>query len=98
MDNTMSFTLDLGQSYPVRRLVLDSAGSPGDFPRGFVIDVSEDGKAWRTVAKTDRGAECQAGGVTTVSFEAAPARYLRIKQTGTVQGLFWSIHELHVFR
>ncbi len=97
-DDKMSFTLDLGQSYPVRRIVLDSEGSPGDYPRGFIIDVSEDGQTWRTVAKTDRGAECQAGGVTTVSFEAAPARYVRIKQTGSVAGLFWSIHELHVYR
>jgi hypothetical protein len=101
MDDTMWFTVDLGQSYPVRRVVLDTSGSPGDWPRGFVVEVSEDGKTWRTVARTDRGAECQAGGVTTVSFEPSAARYVRVKQTGKAGssgGLYWSMHEMRVYR
>lgn len=101
MDDTMWFMVDLGRSYSVRRIVLESKLSPGDWPRGFAIETSEDGKTWQVVAKTTHGDECQAGGVTTVSFAPTPARYVRIRQTGKAGcsgGLYWSIHELHVYR
>jgi hypothetical protein len=100
MDDTTGFTLDMGAAHNVRRLVLDASGSPGDYPRGVVVEASEDGQAWREVARCDRAADVQAHGVTTVTFPAAPARFLRIRQTGPAGcsgGLYWSIHELRVF-
>ena len=35
--------------------------------------------------------------VTTIAFPAAKAKFIRLTQTGSVKGLFWSIHEVQVF-
>jgi hypothetical protein len=41
---------------------------------------------------TGAGAEGQP--VTVISFPPKTGRYVRIVQTGTASGLFWSIHEI----
>ena len=35
--------------------------------------------------------------ITSIAFDAVNARYFRITQTGSVNGLHWSIHEMSVF-
>jgi hypothetical protein len=32
-----------------------------------------------------------------IAFPATKAKFIRVTQTGSVKGLFWSIHELQVF-
>ena len=34
--------------------------------------------------------------VTEIEFPQADAKFIRVTQTGAVDGLFWSIHELQV--
>ena len=100
MDDTMHFTLDLGQARPVRRVVLDTSGSPGDWPRGLRIEASTDAQDWQVVIDVPDAAGIQQGGVTCVTFPTTLARYLRFRQTGPAGcsgGLYWSIHELRVF-
>ena len=69
----------------------DSVNSPRDYPRGYKAELSSDGQKWTEVA---HGAGSDP--VTEIEFPQANAKYLRITQTGAVNGLFWSIHELQV--
>ncbi|MCD6352106.1 MAG: hypothetical protein J7M26_08295, partial [Armatimonadetes bacterium] len=59
-----------------------------------------DGRRWRVLARCEHGEAAQARGKTVVSFAPVTIRWLRIKQTGPAGcsgGLWWSIHELHVY-
>lgn len=101
MDDTMQFILDLGDIRTVRRVILDTSGSPGDWPRGLCIEASADGRDWQVVVDAPDASAMQQGGVTCVTFAPTPARFLRFRQTGPAGcsgGLYWSIHELRVFQ
>ena len=71
---------------------LDTVKSPGDYPRGFKVELSNDGKEWGQPVATGKGT----GPFTEITFAPAKAKFIRITQTGAVNGLFWSIHELEV--
>jgi hypothetical protein len=88
------FQIDFGAPQAVRELRLDARGSNGDYPRGYAVRASDDGEQWGEPLLTGKGD----GPVTRMEI-AAPqrARFLRIEQTGSVQGLWWSIHDLLVF-
>jgi hypothetical protein len=83
----MWFELDLNQVRSVSGLSLDSAGSPNDYPRGYVVSLSSDHKQWTEVARNDRNDRA-----LNISFAARPARYIRIEQTGSADRWWWSIH------
>ena len=89
----MTFTVDMKESRNIYRIVLDSTGSARDYPRGYEVAVSADGKQWSAPVAKGRGTSA----VTSIAFDAVSARYFRIKQTGSVDGLHWSIHEMSVF-
>jgi hypothetical protein len=83
----MWFELDLNQVRSVSGLVLDSAGSANDYPRGYVVSLSSDHSQWVEVARkegNDRALD--------IRFGARPARYIRIEQTGSADRWWWSIH------
>jgi putative membrane-bound dehydrogenase-like protein len=87
----MWFQIDFGGARTVRSLLLDCAGSAGDYPRGFKLLVGGDGEHWQVVAE---GTGQQAVLHIAVGKPVA-GRFLRIEQTGS-DGLWWSIHELSV--
>lgn len=62
-----------------------------DFPRGYQIQVSNDGSAWTTV-KTGNGW----GWKQAITFDPQVAQYVRVTQTGTGPD-WWSMAELHVY-
>jgi len=90
--------LDMGKPQQVAKLVLDSAASPGDYPHGYVVESSADGRTWAEAARATAGgaASAQQGGVLAITFPAVRARYLRITNAGSAPGRFWSVHELTV--
>lgn len=92
-------TLDMGQAQQVAKIVLDSAGSPNDYPRGYVVESSADGQTWTEIARAtaDEVAASQKGGVVTITFPPVQARYLRITNQGLAPGTFWSVHEMTIF-
>ena len=73
-----SLTFDLGGSYKVSRVVVRHAGDSGMEPkhntRDFAIQVSADGKSWKTqqVFKGNKDS------VTDVEFDAVPATQVRV--------------------
>jgi len=97
----MWFSVDLGEAQEVSQIVLDSANSPGDYPRGLKLEVSDDGETWRPLADCPDAASAQSSGVTSIIIEPTTLRHLRITQTGPegcAGGLWWSIHDLRLLR
>jgi len=89
----MWFVLDLGVEQAIKKIVLDTRNSRGDYPRGSEVYVSFDGKSW---GKPVLKAKAQ-GPITTYVFpKPIHGRFIKIVQTGRTQGLYWSIHELKV--
>lgn len=87
----MWFEVDLNVNKLVSGLSLESSLSPNDYPRGYVIRLSEDGQSWTEVANKSNN-----DGSVTVNFTPRVARYVRIEQTGSSNGAWWAIHELTV--
>ncbi len=73
-------------------LRLDAAGSGNDFPRGYKVELSSDGQSWGKPVATGEGKSA----LTEIKFAAAKTKFIRITQTGSAPGKFWSIHELDV--
>ncbi|MDA0283154.1 MAG: discoidin domain-containing protein [Planctomycetota bacterium] len=75
-------------------LILDGMASGGDFPRGYDVRVSDDGESWNEPVASGKGA----GPVMSIGLlKGTASRYVRIIQTGSQKGKYWSIHELQVF-
>jgi glucosylceramidase len=55
------------------------------------VEVSNDGTAWKAVTEGKGTAP-----ITEPVWPATPAKFIRVTQTGAVNGKFWSIHELAV--
>ena len=85
------FALDLGSPRAFSAVALD-AGSGDDYPRGYELYLSEDGRNWGKPVAAGDGAR----GKTLVQFPRATARYLRVAQTKQA-GNFWSIYDLDVY-
>ncbi|MBF8184168.1 discoidin domain-containing protein [Nonomuraea sp. K274] len=86
--------LDLGAMSRFDRVAVNHTEFAGDFPRGFKVDVSTDDSAWTTVFT---GAGSGTGTVTTAGFSPVTARYVRVRQTGSAAGVWWSVGEVNVF-
>jgi hypothetical protein len=87
------FQVDMGSVATFNKLVLNCVNSANDYPRGYQVNVSIDGINWGATVTNGTGTS----GVTTISFAPQVARYIRITQTGSVNGTFWSIDEFNVF-
>lgn len=86
--------IDMGESYELTSLVLDAAGSVNDYPRGYEVRFSNDEVTWDEPAASGQGT----GVVTSIGLgHGATGRFVRIIQTGSKKGNFWSIHDLSIF-
>jgi hypothetical protein len=86
------FEVDMGATNTFYELILDASGSSTDYPRGYQINVSNDGTNWGAVVASGAGSSA----VTTIPLPTETARFIRITQTGSVSGLWWSIDEFNV--
>lgn len=86
------FQVDLGWEKTVTKITLDSAGSAGDYPRGYEVFVSNNPDEPGKAVATGTGSTP----VVEIAVEPVKGRYVRIVQTGETDGMFWSIHELRV--
>jgi hypothetical protein len=90
------FQIDFGKPWALTQITAETNASPGDWPRGWELTVSDDGMTWsKPIAK----GENQKVPVIDVKLPAnTVARYMRLTQTVSGKsGGFWSIHELQVF-
>ncbi len=86
------FQVDLGWETEVRAIVLDSAQSPGDFPAGYAVFVSNNPEDWGAAVAEGEGDKA----VLEITCEPKRGRYVKIEQTGKKSGLWWSIHEMKI--
>jgi len=84
------FMLELGMEQAITKITLDTTGSRGDYPRGYEVYISRDGKHWGQPVVKGQGRKP----ITEISFKPTFGRFIKIVQTGRTAGLFWSIHEL----
>jgi len=79
--------LDLQETKSVSGLTLESAYSPEEYPRGYRIQLSTNGRQWTTVAENNNNTA-----EVDITFSPQTARYLRIEQTGTSTRWWWAVH------
>jgi glucosylceramidase len=83
--------IDLGRPQLVRRVVLDTGADTGDFPRGYALYVSRDGRQFDQVA-----VGAGSGQLTTIDLRPTRARLLRIVQTASAPQ-WWSVADVRVY-
>jgi len=84
------FMIELPVEQVITKITLDATGSGGDYPRGYEVYVSRDGKAWGQPVVKGEGKQA----VVAIELKPTFGRFVKIVQTGKSEGLFWSIHEL----
>jgi glucose/arabinose dehydrogenase/mono/diheme cytochrome c family protein len=88
----MWFTVELPEETEIATIRLDAANSTRDYPRGYKVEISSDNQKWTKPVAEGKGESS----LTEIEFAPARAKFVRITQTGSVQGLFWSIHEIEI--
>jgi hypothetical protein len=85
----------MGKPMTVTQWTVDCSGSNNDYPRGWEVRTSADGKTWSEPVAKGEAKEA----VLAIPMPASTvARYLRMVQTASGKtGLFWSIHEMSVY-
>ena len=86
--------LDLGAQKSFNEIELFQANSVKDYPRSYEVYVSKDGENWGEPIAKGAGTEGQAT-IIRLSKKVS-SRYLKVKQTGTAEGNWWSLHELYL--
>ena len=89
----MWYQIELPQPDIITGLRMEAASSREDYPRSYQVQLSADGKTWGNPVATGTGTQP----TTEIWFPPAAAKFIRLTQTGSVRGLFWSIHELSVY-
>jgi len=86
------FAVDLGKSDKIVGVILDCGDPLNDYPRGYQVFVSADGKDWGKAVKTGKGTR----GITNISFGAVSGRHVKIIQNGSSRRNHWAIGEITV--
>ncbi len=101
------FQIDLGKEERIARLRLLVGNSRNDFPRGYLIQSSTDGKTWTSLNPILSPVSLHWTGETLLKgngpdldfiFPPTSMRFLRIVQTGEDKTYYWSIHEIELYR
>ena len=86
----MWFLLEFGTERTFTKLTLECKASAGDYPRGYEVYVARDKTNWGKPVAVGKGTSP----VVAITLKPASGRFLKIVQTGSTSGLFWSIHTL----
>ena len=84
--------VDFGKQIPARQVVFDTGASTGDYPRGYTVEVSQDGTNWTTTVAAGTGT----GQFTTVALNGAPIRSIRLTLTAS-SGSWWSVADVRAY-
>jgi hypothetical protein len=87
------FQVDMGATNVFDKIVLNAVNSAGDYPRGYQVNVSDDGVTWSSTVAAGNGSSA----ITTINFAPQAARYIRVTQTGSASGNYWSIDEFYIY-
>ncbi len=103
-DPTNVVTVDLGAPKQVEGIETQIGGYLADFPRGFAVDLSEDGSTWTTAWEGEPAlmayvAALEIPRTVPLRFPLGNrrAQYIRMRQTGADRVYYWSIAELKIY-
>jgi hypothetical protein len=86
-------TIDVRMPSSITGVTLDTTRSNGDYPRGYEMYISSRADDRGQMAAKGEGTQA----VTEILLDKpVEGQYITIVQTGSVSGLYWSIHELKV--
>jgi mono/diheme cytochrome c family protein/glucose/arabinose dehydrogenase len=88
----MWLQIELPSPVKLAGILMDSRASARDYPRGYKVTLSDDGKIWTEPVATGAGAHP----LTAIYFDQPTTSFIKIEQTGNTDGLYWSIHELEI--
>jgi len=96
------FSLDIGEKLPVKSMELYLDHAVFDFPRGFILEGSADGKTWIHLDEqanyfpslTPSNIQDFSKYKVNIFFEETEVRFLKITLTQTHKINNWSIHEI----
>jgi hypothetical protein len=88
----MFFQVNLGSAKTFNQIVMDSGPSPGDYARGYNVEVSTNGTTFTSVTTGTGTASPE-----TVSFADQTAQYIRVVLTAGGTTSWWSIAEFNAF-
>ncbi|MGY8768681.1 MAG: DUF7133 domain-containing protein [Pirellulales bacterium] len=87
----MWFAIEMPEPTRVLSLTLDTRGSNDDYPRGYLVHISNDGKNWGDPVAQGQGSQP----IEVIELNSTePTSHIRITQTGSSPNKYWSIHEL----
>jgi mono/diheme cytochrome c family protein len=89
----MWFQIELPQPTLISGLQLDAGNSLNDYPRGYKVQLSDDGATWGEPVATGKGDNA----VTEIRFTPAKTKFIRITLTASGDK-FWAIHELEIWQ
>ncbi|HEX3695510.1 MAG TPA: discoidin domain-containing protein [Polyangia bacterium] len=85
-DGTDWFAVDFGGDVTLSGITLNNTNAfPGDYPGGYAVYESPDGKTFTGPFATGAGAL----GMTVIRFSPRTVRAVRINQTGSTRSMFW---------
>ena len=87
----MWIQIEFPEAKKINGITLDTTRSQKDFPRGYQVQVSDDGKDWGIPVASGAGTS-----ITQIHFPTKSTRFVRVTQTGKNK-LYWSIHEMTLF-
>ena len=90
----MWLQVELPEITEVSGIILDANPSITDFPQAYKVELSADGQDWGQPVATGHGTSA----LTEIIFPTAPAKFIRITQTGSHSAYFWSIHEMQILQ
>ena len=88
----MWFQVELPEPASICGLQLDAGNDLHDYPRGFRVELSDNGHDWGAAVAEGKGK----GRFTEITFAPATTRFIRVAQTRSAANYFWSIHEMQI--
>ena len=89
----MWFGIELVEPVKLMSLTLNTSQSSQDYPRGYLVHISSNGKDWGLPVAKGVGHHA----ITEIEVDSsAPTKFIRIIQTGNSASKYWSIHDLQV--
>jgi hypothetical protein len=88
----MWFQVNMGSAQNFNQIEMDSGNWPGDYARGYNVEVSSNGSTFTTVASGTGTSSPE-----TVTFTAQTAQYIRVVLTAPSPTSWWSIDQFTVF-
>ena len=87
------FRVDLGSARTFTAIELNSGSSSGDFPRGYTVQVSNDGSTWGAAVANGSGTSHQ----TRIATGTQTARYIRVQLTSAWAANWWTVGDVRVY-